>query len=266
MRNPVRPGRDGPLWGGDRRPPGHPSIIARDRLKAAMARVAHGDTPESPSADVAKGDESATSPTQTSKAMVSREAIAPEPTLFTPKVTSKRILRQHVYGSARIAVKKSERLLPFKEDRNGRPLSACTEENIKIITDALRIGQSRHKACALANIDYRQTFLWWMRQSGEPYITVQQLVRKAEAEFERRHTMILNVKAEKQPQFSAWLLAHAPSTKSWKEYQQALIDAQGSTFNVAAILDQVQARRQLRAAQSVSPDPTTVIDHDPHPE
>jgi hypothetical protein len=35
-------------------------------------------------------------------------------------------------------VKKSERLLPFKEDRNGRPLSACTEENIKIICEALR--------------------------------------------------------------------------------------------------------------------------------
>lgn len=107
---------------------------------------------------------------------------------------------------ARIAAKKSEQLLPFKEDRNGRPLSACTEQNIKIICDALRICQSRHKARALANIDYRQTFLWWMRQSGEPYITVQQLVRRAEAEFERRQTMIVNVKAATQPQFAAWPL------------------------------------------------------------
>jgi hypothetical protein len=159
------------------------------------------------------------------------------------------------------------------QGRQKRPaaLGLCTEQNVKIITDALRIGQSRHKACALAGIPYATTFLYWMRTSGEPYISVQMAVKKAEAEFERRNVLILGVKAEKQPQFAAWLLAHAPSTKkSWREYQQALIDAQGSTFNVAAILDQVQKRRELRAAQS---DPTapinqnpTIIEHDPGDE
>jgi hypothetical protein len=231
-----------------------------------MAFVANGDRPEAPPS--AEGPKVEASPTITPENTASP---APTTAPTAPKPKQQRILRHHVYGSARIAAKKSERLVPFKEDRNGRPLSACTEANIKIITDALRIGQSRHKACALAGIPYATTFLYWMKTSGEPYISVQMAVKKAEAEFERRNVLILGVKAEKQPQFAAWLLAHAPSTKkSWREYQQALIDAQGSTFNVAAILDQVQKRRELRAAQS---DPTapinqnpTIIEHDPGDE
>ncbi len=109
-----------------------------------------------------------------------------------------------------------------------------------------------------------------MKRPGEPFETIRQLVKLAEGQFEERHALNLNVAAMKKPlspELSGWMLTHAPSTKrSWKEHQASLIAAEGATFNLGLILDQVAERRRLRAAQSVSPDPTTVIDHDPHPE
>lgn len=108
-------------------------------------------------------------------------------------------------------------------------------------------------------------FCSWLTHAGEPYITVQQLVLRAEAEFERRHALNLNVAAQKKPRWSAWLLSHAPSTKkAWKDQISSVI-GDGSTFNLLAVLTQVDERRkQALAAKSVAPSPT-VIDIDANP-
>ena len=94
---------------------------------------------------------------------------------------------------------------------------------------------------------------------GEPYTTIQQLIRKAEADFQFRHAASLTLASRQQPQISEWLLSHARSSRAdWRQYQQSLIDAQGSTFNLGVILTQVQERRKQRALAAKG-DPTEPI-------
>ena len=129
------------------------------------------------------------------------------------------------------------------------------DKTILTICEGLRLGLARKPACGRASVPHT-TFLSWMTMEGEPYTTIQQLVRKAENDFQFRHAANLTLASRQQPQISEWLLSHARSSRAdWRQYQQALIDAQGATFNIATILTQVEERRKQRAiaARAIRP-------------
>jgi hypothetical protein len=102
VKNPVPPNREQPLHSGDGigkdtryQSPNSPSVIARNRLRLALSAVA-APAPENGST---KGSQPG------------------------------RILRQHLYGQARLALHKSERLLPARE-KGARYHETLTEENM----------------------------------------------------------------------------------------------------------------------------------------
>ena len=193
-----------------------------------MTLAAQNETP-TPSTPSAEGLNIQASPTIAPENTTPRATTSSAPHEEKPK--PKRLLRGHArghtYGSKRLEAKEAERLLPCKPGRgDGRPMS-FDDATILTICEGLRLGLSRRAAAQRTSVP-NSTLFSWMTLEGEPYATIRQLIHKAEADFQFRHAANLTLASRETPQISEWLLSHARSSRAdWRQYQQALIDAQG---------------------------------------